>query len=64
MNDSRHLVHSPRLAGLALAVVALTALPGCALVEGIFKAGVWVGVLAILGLVVAVSAVLAVVRRK
>lgn len=55
---------SPRLVSLALAALALSALPGCSLVQGIFKAGVWVGVLAVVGLVVVVGGLLTLLRKK
>jgi hypothetical protein len=42
---------------LLLVLVAIT-LPGCAVVGGIFKAGAWVGALAVI-LVIAIVAVLA-----
>lgn len=63
MNDSLTL-RSPRLLSLALAALALSALPGCAVIEGIFKAGVWVGVLAIVGLVVVVGGLMTLLRKK
>ena len=59
-----HLVPTPRFAGLALALFALAALPGCTLVKGIFKAGMWVGVLAVVGLVVVVGGLMSLLRRK
>jgi hypothetical protein len=31
--------------------LSLSALSGCAVIEGIFKAGVWVGVLGVMGVV-------------
>jgi hypothetical protein len=43
---------------LALMAVAVAA-PGCAAIEGIFKAGVWVGVI---GVVVVVGIVMVIVR--
>jgi hypothetical protein len=50
-----------RFAGLGF---AMTALPGCAVVGGIFKAGVWVGVLAVvLVLGVAFAAVMRLSKR-
>lgn len=57
-------VRSPRLLSLALAALTLSALPGCAVIEGIFKAGVWVGVLAIVGLVVVVGGLMSLLRKK
>ncbi len=39
---------SVRHAGLAPLVALLASLSGCRAVEGIFKAGVWVGVIAVL----------------
>jgi len=36
----------------ALLLIALLVLTGCAIVEDIFKAGVWVGVLLVVGVVV------------
>jgi len=58
------LVPTPRSAAFALALFALTALPGCTLVKGIFKAGMWVGVLAVVGLVVVVGGLMSLLRRK
>ena len=55
---------SPRLLSLALAALVLSTLPGCAVIEGIFKAGVWVGVLAIVGLVVVVGGLFSLLRKK
>ena len=36
----------------ALLLIALLALTGCTIVEGIFRAGVWVGVLLVVGVIV------------
>src|SRR5207245_5009398 len=36
----------------ALLLIALLALTGCTIVEGIFKAGVWVGVVLVVGVIV------------
>lgn len=55
---------SPRPLSLVLAALVLSALPGCAVIEGIFKAGVWVGVLAIVGLVVVVGGLFSLLRKK
>lgn len=62
--NSQNLVRSPRVLSLALAAFALSALPGCALIGDIFKAGVWVGLLAIIGLMVVVGGLFALIRRK
>lgn len=43
---SRHML---RWAGTG--ALSLSALSGCAVIEGIFKAGVWVGVLGVMGVV-------------
>jgi hypothetical protein len=42
-------------------IVMVTAVPGCAVVGGIFKAGVWVGVL---GIVFLVAIILWIIRRS
>jgi len=55
----------PVLAGLALGALVLTSLfglSGCALIEGIFKAGVWVGIVAVVAVVVVVGGVAALLR--
>jgi hypothetical protein len=49
----------PRPAVLALLLAALTACEGCQAVEGIFKAGFWVGIVLA---VIVVGAVFALVR--
>ena len=36
---------------LVIAVSALTVLPGCGAIESIFKAGIWVGVIAVVAIV-------------
>ncbi len=36
---------------LMIAVSALTVLPGCGAIESIFKAGIWVGVIAVVAIV-------------
>jgi hypothetical protein len=36
----------------AILLIAPLALTGCTIVEGIFKAGVWVGILLVLGVIV------------
>lgn len=35
----------------AIAISALTILPGCGAIESIFKAGIWVGVIAVVAIV-------------
>jgi len=62
--QTRSLVHTPRVLTLALAALVLSALPGCALVQDIFKAGMWVGVLAIVGLVVVIGGLMSFLRKK
>lgn len=61
---NHQLARSPRIVSFALAALALMALPGCAAIAGIFKAGVWVGVLAIIGLVVVVGGLFSLLRKK
>ncbi len=62
MNQS--LARSPRIFSLAVAALAMMALPGCAVVADIFKAGMWVGVLAIIGLVVVIGGLFSFLRKK
>jgi hypothetical protein len=62
--SNHQLARSPRIVSLALAALAMLALPGCAAIADIFKAGVWVGVLAIIGLVVVVGGLMALLRKK
>ncbi len=50
------------LVGIFAAIAAFL-LSGCAVVGDIFKAGVWVGVLAVVGLVVVVGGAAALLRR-
>ena len=45
-----------QVSALSLLVVSALALSGCELVEGIFKAGVWVGVIIVVVIVVGVVA--------
>ena len=40
---NQQLARSPRSISLALAALAMMALPGCAAIADIFKAGVWGG---------------------
>lgn len=68
MNSNTHpeaaLVRTPRVLSLAMVALVLSALPGCAVVGDIFKAGMWVGILAIVGLVVVVGGLFSLFRKK
>jgi len=48
---------------MSLLVTSMFVLNGCQLVEGIFKAGAWVGVIAVLMLLAVIGGVAALVRR-
>lgn len=64
MNDNREwsALSIPLISAL-LAIIGI-ATPGCEVVGGIFKAGVWVGVILILLIVAAVAAVSWFIRRR
>ncbi len=72
-NDSRLLLQSPafrwmeeRAASclrLLAAMLAAACLAGCEVVKGIFDAGMWVGVIGIIVLLVIVGAILSLFRR-
>ena len=49
---ARRRALQPAFALCALLLIAPLALTGCTIVEGIFKAGVWVGVLLVVGVIV------------
>jgi len=55
-------VYAPVMA-LVIMITSQFVLEGCQAIEGIFKAGVWVGVLAILGIVALIGGGIALVRR-
>lgn len=47
-----------------LALVALaSALSGCAAIEGIFKAGLWVGIIAVVALVALIGGAITLLKR-
>lgn len=48
---------SSSLLAIVLALFAGMLLPGCAVVGGIFKAGVWVGILAVVLVIVIIVAI-------
>jgi hypothetical protein len=54
-----------RLSSTALAVLAalFVGTSGCAAIEGIFKAGVWAGIIAVVAFAVVAAMVLAALRR-
>jgi hypothetical protein len=52
-----------RVAPPLLLLVAALSLTGCELVGDIFKAGLWVGILAVVGLVVVIGGAIALVKR-
>lgn len=58
------LPHAARLLLLALGLTSLLVLQGCAVIEGIFKAGVGVGVLVVVTIVAVIGGVIALVTRK
>lgn len=55
-----------RVRGAQLAIIAssLLVLDGCQVVKGIFEAGVWVGVLAVVAAVAVLGGIAAMVVRK
>jgi hypothetical protein len=53
-----------RLLPLALGVASLFLLQGCALIEGIFKAGVGVGALVVIAIVAVIGGIFAMLTRK
>lgn len=55
--------HLARLVPSLLFIVGMLSLTGCELVGSIFKAGLWVGIAAVLGLVVLIGGVVAIIRR-
>ncbi len=59
-HDSRAV--ASRLILLCLVLAATVAFPGCAAIAGIFKAGVWVGVVVAVVLIGAVVALISVLR--
>jgi hypothetical protein len=51
-----------RLALGAMVLTSLFALSGCTIIEGIFKAGIWVGVVAIVAVIVIAGGIAAMLR--
>ncbi len=51
-----------RLAQLLFSIVVLSMLAGCEVIGGIFKAGVWVGVLAVVAVIVLIAVVVSKMR--
>lgn len=52
-----------RSAQAALLLLALALLPGCQVIGGIFKAGMWVGILLVVALIVGVLWIAGKLRR-
>jgi len=48
----------------AVGLGLLPLLPGCQVIGGIFKAGVWVGILAVLGVALLVGVTMAAMSRR
>lgn len=54
---------SKRVPLLALLVASIFLLPGCAVIESIFKAGVWVGILAVVAVIAIAGGLVAMLRK-
>jgi hypothetical protein len=52
LTKTSHASHAARASVFTAIIAFLAMLPGCAVIGGIFKAGVWVGVIAVVGVLV------------
>lgn len=64
MQNSAVQNNALRVAPAVLVIAVASTLSGCEVVEGIFKAGVWVGVIVVALIVAAAGAIVAFVRNR